>query len=150
MKDEGYALEQGGKVITIFSAPNYCDQVSLFFFFFSLSLPLLFLLSPFSFLWVSTVEQVARAPSPQAPNYSDQVSLFFLLPPPLYFLLLLVALPLDPQGGQVITIFSASNYCAGNHLLLSLPLMPFFFSFPLDLMSCKAIRYHRLLSFQLL
>lgn len=27
VKDEGYALEHGGKVITIFSAPNYCDQV---------------------------------------------------------------------------------------------------------------------------
>jgi serine/threonine-protein phosphatase 5 len=27
VKDEGYAVEQGGKVITIFSAPNYCDQV---------------------------------------------------------------------------------------------------------------------------
>lgn len=27
VKDEGYAVEHGGKVITIFSAPNYCDQV---------------------------------------------------------------------------------------------------------------------------
>eukprot|EP00026_Physarum_polycephalum_P008203 Phypoly_transcript_08282.p1 GENE.Phypoly_transcript_08282~~Phypoly_transcript_08282.p1 ORF type:complete len:493 (-),score=92.25 Phypoly_transcript_08282:20-1498(-) len=27
VKDEGYAEEHGGKVITIFSAPNYCDQV---------------------------------------------------------------------------------------------------------------------------
>jgi serine/threonine-protein phosphatase 5 len=27
VKDEGYALEHNGKVITIFSAPNYCDQV---------------------------------------------------------------------------------------------------------------------------
>jgi len=27
VKDEGYAEEHNGKVITIFSAPNYCDQV---------------------------------------------------------------------------------------------------------------------------
>jgi len=27
VKDEGYALDHNGKVITIFSAPNYCDQV---------------------------------------------------------------------------------------------------------------------------
>lgn len=27
VKDEGYAVEHNGKVVTIFSAPNYCDQV---------------------------------------------------------------------------------------------------------------------------
>lgn len=27
MKDEGYEVEADGKVITIFSAPNYCDQM---------------------------------------------------------------------------------------------------------------------------
>ena len=27
VKDEGYEVEAGGKVITIFSAPNYCDQM---------------------------------------------------------------------------------------------------------------------------
>ena len=27
MKDQGYEEEAGGKVITIFSAPNYCDQM---------------------------------------------------------------------------------------------------------------------------
>ncbi|KAJ1470890.1 Metallo-dependent phosphatase-like protein, partial [Baffinella frigidus] len=26
-KDEGYELEHGGKAITVFSAPNYCDQM---------------------------------------------------------------------------------------------------------------------------
>lgn len=33
VKDEGYAEEHDGKVITIFSAPNYCDQVLYCFFF---------------------------------------------------------------------------------------------------------------------
>jgi serine/threonine-protein phosphatase 5 len=27
VKDEGYLVEHGGKCITVFSAPNYCDQV---------------------------------------------------------------------------------------------------------------------------
>jgi hypothetical protein len=27
VKDEGYEVEADGKVITIFSAPNYCDQM---------------------------------------------------------------------------------------------------------------------------
>ncbi len=27
VKDAGYEVEADGKVITIFSAPNYCDQV---------------------------------------------------------------------------------------------------------------------------
>ncbi len=27
MKDAGYEVEADGKVITIFSAPNYCDQM---------------------------------------------------------------------------------------------------------------------------
>jgi serine/threonine-protein phosphatase 5 len=27
MKDEGWELEHGGKLITVFSAPNYCDQM---------------------------------------------------------------------------------------------------------------------------
>lgn len=27
MKDEGYEIEHGGKLITVFSAPNYCDQI---------------------------------------------------------------------------------------------------------------------------
>ncbi len=27
VKQEGYELMHGGKVITVFSAPNYCDQV---------------------------------------------------------------------------------------------------------------------------
>ena len=26
-KDEGYEVEHGGKAITVFSAPNYCDQM---------------------------------------------------------------------------------------------------------------------------
>lgn len=26
-KDEGYEVEHDGKTITVFSAPNYCDQV---------------------------------------------------------------------------------------------------------------------------
>ncbi len=26
-KDEGYEVEHGGKTITVFSAPNYCDQM---------------------------------------------------------------------------------------------------------------------------
>lgn len=28
VKDEGYEVEADGKVITIFSAPNYCDQMN--------------------------------------------------------------------------------------------------------------------------
>ncbi len=28
VKDEGYVEEHDGKCITVFSAPNYCDQVS--------------------------------------------------------------------------------------------------------------------------
>jgi serine/threonine-protein phosphatase 5 len=28
VKDEGYEIEHYGKLITVFSAPNYCDQVS--------------------------------------------------------------------------------------------------------------------------
>lgn len=27
VKDEGYEIEHDGKLITVFSAPNYCDQV---------------------------------------------------------------------------------------------------------------------------
>ena len=27
MKDEGYELQKGGRVVTVFSAPNYCDQM---------------------------------------------------------------------------------------------------------------------------
>lgn len=27
MKEEGYEIEADGKVITVFSAPNYCDQM---------------------------------------------------------------------------------------------------------------------------
>lgn len=27
VKDEGYAVEHNGKCITVFSAPNYCDQM---------------------------------------------------------------------------------------------------------------------------
>ena len=27
VKDEGYLVEHGGKCITVFSAPNYCDQM---------------------------------------------------------------------------------------------------------------------------
>jgi serine/threonine-protein phosphatase 5 len=27
VKDEGYVVEHNGKCITVFSAPNYCDQV---------------------------------------------------------------------------------------------------------------------------
>jgi serine/threonine-protein phosphatase 5 len=27
VKDEGYEVEADGRVITIFSAPNYCDQM---------------------------------------------------------------------------------------------------------------------------
>ena len=31
VKDEGYEIEHDGKLITVFSAPNYCDQVMCFF-----------------------------------------------------------------------------------------------------------------------
>jgi serine/threonine-protein phosphatase 5 len=27
MKEEGYEEEHGGKLVTVFSAPNYCDQM---------------------------------------------------------------------------------------------------------------------------
>ena len=27
VKDEGYEIEHDGRLITVFSAPNYCDQV---------------------------------------------------------------------------------------------------------------------------
>jgi serine/threonine-protein phosphatase 5 len=27
VKDEGYVVEHGGKCVTVFSAPNYCDQM---------------------------------------------------------------------------------------------------------------------------
>ena len=27
MKDEGYEVEANGRLITVFSAPNYCDQM---------------------------------------------------------------------------------------------------------------------------
>jgi serine/threonine-protein phosphatase 5 len=27
VKDEGHEIEHDGKLITVFSAPNYCDQV---------------------------------------------------------------------------------------------------------------------------
>lgn len=27
MKDDGYEIHHGGKLVTVFSAPNYCDQV---------------------------------------------------------------------------------------------------------------------------
>lgn len=30
VKDEGYEIEHDGKLITVFSAPNYCDQVMYF------------------------------------------------------------------------------------------------------------------------
>lgn len=30
VKDEGYEIEHDGKLITVFSAPNYCDQVLCF------------------------------------------------------------------------------------------------------------------------
>lgn len=30
VKDEGYEIEHDGKLITVFSAPNYCDQVFSF------------------------------------------------------------------------------------------------------------------------
>ena len=30
VKEEGYLVEHDGKCITIFSAPNYCDQVNFF------------------------------------------------------------------------------------------------------------------------
>lgn len=29
VKDEGYEIEHDGKLITVFSAPNYCDQVKV-------------------------------------------------------------------------------------------------------------------------
>lgn len=29
VKDEGYEVDHDGKLITVFSAPNYCDQVTL-------------------------------------------------------------------------------------------------------------------------
>ena len=32
VKDEGYEIEHDGKLITVFSAPNYCDQVTRSFF----------------------------------------------------------------------------------------------------------------------
>ena len=28
MKEEGYEIEADGRVITVFSAPNYCDQMN--------------------------------------------------------------------------------------------------------------------------
>ena len=28
VKDEGYEVDHDGKLITVFSAPNYCDQVT--------------------------------------------------------------------------------------------------------------------------
>lgn len=28
VKDEGYEIEHDGRLITVFSAPNYCDQVN--------------------------------------------------------------------------------------------------------------------------
>lgn len=31
VKDEGYEVEHDGKLITVFSAPNYCDQVIIQF-----------------------------------------------------------------------------------------------------------------------
>ena len=43
VKDEGYALEHGGWLVTVFSAPNYCDQVRSFFFFIVVPHPFLFL-----------------------------------------------------------------------------------------------------------
>lgn len=27
VKEEGYEIEHDGKLVTVFSAPNYCDQV---------------------------------------------------------------------------------------------------------------------------
>lgn len=32
VKEEGYEIEHDGKLITVFSAPNYCDQVMSFLF----------------------------------------------------------------------------------------------------------------------
>jgi len=29
VKDEGYEVDHDGKLITVFSAPNYCDQVTI-------------------------------------------------------------------------------------------------------------------------
>lgn len=28
LKEEGYEIEHGGKLITVFSAPNHCDKVT--------------------------------------------------------------------------------------------------------------------------
>lgn len=28
VKNDGYAYQKGGRVITVFSAPNYCDQMA--------------------------------------------------------------------------------------------------------------------------
>lgn len=36
VKDEGYEIEHDGKLITVFSAPNYCDQVTSRWFLFYL------------------------------------------------------------------------------------------------------------------
>lgn len=33
VKDEGYEVEHDGKLITVFSAPNYCDQVKYIYLF---------------------------------------------------------------------------------------------------------------------
>lgn len=58
VKDEGYEIEHDGKLITVFSAPNYCDQVLSFihlWWFAIHSLPMvlgknsLYVDSPFSF-----------------------------------------------------------------------------------------------------
>jgi serine/threonine-protein phosphatase 5 len=31
VKEQGYEIEANGKLITVFSAPNYCDQVNFLF-----------------------------------------------------------------------------------------------------------------------
>lgn len=44
VKDEGYEEDHDGKLITVFSAPNYCDQVYFFSFDLLSSCPLDFCL----------------------------------------------------------------------------------------------------------
>ena len=55
VKDEGYEIEHDGKLITVFSAPNYCDQVvkSPYFFFNTIYFPMKFM--EFAYLIVSEI-----------------------------------------------------------------------------------------------